>query len=96
MSLFRTKNQGLAAALRYALGRNAHLKTFIEPEHGYTFLFADLNGECKNIKDAFFGDHGEQGFAVTDARMLLEEYRAVRESMTSAYNNPDRKWSNEL
>jgi hypothetical protein len=94
VKLFRTRNQGCAAALRYALGPAAHLKTYREPR-GVTFLFQDTAGECRELARQFFGDHGEGPLGVTDARGLIDDFFAIRQTMAAAIASPDGQWSND-
>lgn len=93
MKLFRTRHQGCAAALQYALGPEVHLKTYRE-QRGVTFAFADPDGKCGEIAAQFFDDHGEGPFGVSDARALIDEFIEVRRTATAAINSPDGQWTN--
>lgn len=94
MKVFRTRNQGAAACLLYILGADAHRKTFIEQPRGATFLFEDRDGTCAEITQRYFNDHGEGGYAVSDAKALLDCFIQIRRTLTAAIENGGI-WENE-
>jgi hypothetical protein len=91
--IFRTKNQGAAACLLYALGPASHRKTFLEGARGATFLFADQDDTCAEIVQRYFSDHGEGGYAVEDAKSLIDCFIQIRRTLTAAIENGG-KWEN--
>lgn len=53
MSMYRTRNQGVCALLRYIYGPNVHMATFIEQPSGATFLLRDAEGRCAQIAKTY-------------------------------------------
>jgi hypothetical protein len=84
----------LAAVLRYCFGTTAHIRTFTEKRGGTTFEFSDANGEAPAIAVQYFSDHGEGGFAVADARVLVDSFIEIRRTLTAAINDGG-EWRNE-
>jgi hypothetical protein len=94
MSIYRTRNQGLAATLHYLLGPSAHRRTFTEQPRGVTFEFDDLSGEGPKISRTYHKDDGGTGFAVTDAKTLLDSFIEIRKTLSRAIENGG-EWRNE-
>jgi hypothetical protein len=70
------------------------LKTYRETR-GTTFLFHDPEGHCRELARQFFSDHvGEGPLGVSDARGLIDDFFAIRQTMTAAIVSPDGEWSN--
>lgn len=93
MSIYKTRNQGLAALLRYINGRDSHLRTYIEPSGSISFELSDPNGEARGIAKTYHGENGGGGFGVTDAKGLVEEFCEVRKTLTAAVHSGE--WRNE-
>lgn len=83
MSICRTRNQGVAALLRYLHGPATHLRTYLEPK-GATFELDDPTGESQAIIRQYHRDDGGTGFATADAKALIEEFVEVRKTLTAA------------
>lgn len=95
MSNYRTKNQGLAGALRYALGKSAHVLTDATSGRGGDFVFEGDRSECESIATAYFSDHGEGGFPISDAKALIASFVEVRRTLSEAIRAFDGVWRNE-
>lgn len=91
MSAFRTRHQGCASLLRYALGDAAHVRTYTEPDRRVSFEFDDLDGRCTEMAQLFFS---AAGAAISSARELLDCHRAVRRTVTDAIGNGG-EWRNQ-
>jgi hypothetical protein len=81
VKVYSTIHQSLASFLRYALGDDSHLTTTREGERTLTFRFNDDGGRCSALAKAFFS---EEGAAISDARVLLDVSREIRQTMTAA------------
>jgi hypothetical protein len=82
MMNYSTTHQSLAAFLRYGLGDDAHLTTTRDgDERTVTFRFDDPDGRCSEMAKSFFSG---EGAAISDARVLLEVSREVRNTITCA------------
>lgn len=93
MSAYRTRNQGLAALWRYLNGRGTHLRTYLEESRGATFELADPNNKGREISQMYHADDGGNGFAITDAKSLIDEFVEVRRTLTAAIDNAG-EWRN--
>ena len=91
--IYRTRSQGVAAALRYAFGPESHRATFAaEQKCGIVFRFDDTNNEAAPIASAFHKDRGESGFSVSDSKVLINEFLPVRKTMTAAIEAVNKTW----
>lgn len=94
MSLFRTRNQGVAAIMRYLFGSSAHVRTFLEQPKGATFELDDPTGDGQAIVRQYHRDDGGSGFAVADAKAFLDEFIDVRKTLSAAIANGG-EWRNQ-
>lgn len=79
---YSTTHQSLAAFLRFGLGDDAHLTTTREGDgRTVAFRFDDPDGRCSEMAKSFFSG---EGAAISDARVLLEVSREIRQTMTAA------------
>ena len=93
MSLYRTRNQGVCALLRYLYGKSAHIATFLEQPKGATFLIEDMEGRCAEIAKVYHRDDGGRGFAIEDPKTFLDEFIHVRQTLTAAIQD-GKEWRN--
>ena len=89
--IVKTRNQGAAALWRYLHGQTAHLRTYLE--RAATFELDDPNGEFHSTTRLYHRDDGGSGFAVADAKELLDQFIAVRQTLTAAIANGE--WRNQ-
>lgn len=94
MSVFRTRNQGVCALLRYIYGPSIHIATFIEQPKGATFLLEDVEGRCAEIAKTYHRDDGGAGFSIQDAKTFLDEFIATRQTLTAAIQD-GKQWRNQ-
>lgn len=90
---FKTRNQGVAALMRYLHGSAAHVRTYLEPK-GATFELDDVNGDAAAIARQYHRDDDGSGFAVADAKTLLDEFLEVRKTLSAAIQNGG-EWKNQ-
>ena len=90
---YLTRHFGLAATLRFCLGDNAHISTWVEPgTKRISFEFANPDGVCEKLAPVFFS---EQGMAIGNARDLIEAAREVKKTMSFAINTDgEQRWEN--
>jgi len=82
---FRTRNESLAALLRFGLYPDAHLSTEITIRGRALFTFRDEpSGTCRAMADDFFRDGSVN---VNDARHLLGCLRSVQWTARKARSN---------
>lgn len=82
----KTRNQGVCALARYLYGPSAHRRTYVESK-GVTYEIADPSEEFQAIIRQYHRDDGGSGFATADAKSLVEEFVAVRKTLTAAIEN---------
>lgn len=92
--IFKTRNQGLAALLRFLHGPSVHLRTCLEQPKGASFELEDRTGDAREIMRQYHRDDGGAGFAVSDAKALLDEFIAVRRTLSAAIDDGG-EWRNE-
>ncbi|SFS10791.1 hypothetical protein SAMN05421771_1848 [Granulicella pectinivorans] len=95
MSLYRTRNQGVCAIMRYVYGPAVHIATFIEQPKGATFLIDDVEGRCAEIARAYHRDDNGPGFPIEDPKTLLDEFIATRHTLTAAIQD-GKHWRTDL
>lgn len=61
--------------LRYVLGDDAHVRTFLRGDRRLCFEFDDQDGKAEEIAAAFFS---EEGIIIGNARQLLLVEKAMR------------------
>ena len=94
MNLYRTRNQGVCALMRYLYGPSVHIATFIEQPKGATFLLHDVEGRCAEIAKAYHRDDGGPGFPIQDPKVFLDEFIATRQTLSAAIRD-GRQWRND-
>lgn len=91
VSLYSTRNVGLAALIRYLYTSAVHLRT-VRDERGAVFEFNDIGEDCHEIMQRYQKLDGGDGFAVADARAYGDEFFAVRQTVSAA--NVKGEWRN--
>lgn len=94
MNVYRTRNQGVCALMRYVYGPGVHIATFIEQPKGTTFLIEDVEGRCAEIARTYHRDDGGPGFAIEDPKVLLDEFIKTRQTLSAAIQD-GKQWRNE-
>jgi hypothetical protein len=93
MSVYRTRNQGVCAIIRYTYGPQVHVATFIEQPRGATFLLEDVEGQCAQIAKAYYRDDGGPGFPIEDPKVFLDEFIKTRQTLSEAIQD-GKQWRN--
>jgi len=92
---FQTRHAGLAGCLRYILGDEAHLATYLEGRsERVSYLFFDPDHQCRRLSDIFFSQ--DAPMQIGDARGLLESMRLVRKTLSACSNSETKRWDNPL
>jgi hypothetical protein len=74
-------------------GPGVHIATFLEEPRGVTFLLEDVEGRCAEIVRAYHRDDGGDGFAISDAKALIDEFIETRKTLTKAIDS-GKEWRN--
>ena len=75
-------------------GPSAHLTTTVTPK-GTSLELDDPAEEFHAIARQYHGDDGRNGFAVADAKALIEQFLAARKTLSDAMTATDGIWRNE-